>query len=54
MEERIAHKKLSEEQIKSTEAEILNTLSFNLLGTSPYEIAMQTLTLIGLQDKLSN
>ncbi|KAL4469497.1 hypothetical protein ABPG74_004750 [Tetrahymena malaccensis] len=54
IEERISHNKLSQEQVKQTEAEILNTLDFNLLGTSPYEIAMQTLTLIGLQDKLSH
>ncbi|EAR88519.2 amine-terminal domain cyclin (macronuclear) [Tetrahymena thermophila SB210] len=54
IEERISHNKLSQEQIKQTEAEILNTLDFKLLGTSPYEIAMQTLTLIGLQDKLSH
>ncbi|KAL4488076.1 hypothetical protein ABPG72_009414 [Tetrahymena utriculariae] len=54
IEERISHNKLSQEQIKSTEAEILNVLDFNLLGASPYEIAMQTLTLIGLQDKLKH
>jgi len=52
--ERIAHKKLSEDQIKTMEAEILNTLQFNLLGTSPYDIAMQTLTLAGYQDKFSS
>lgn len=51
--ERIAHKKLSEEQIKSMEVEILTTLNFNLLGTSPYDIAMQTLTLTGYQEKFT-
>lgn len=35
------------------EAEILTTLNFNLLGTSPYELAMQTLTLAGYQEKFS-
>lgn len=54
LHERIAHKKLSEEQIKAMEAEILNTLQFNLLGTSPYDIAMQTLTLAGYQEKFSS
>ena len=47
LQERIAHNKLSEDQIRNMEAEILETLNFNLLGTSPYEICMQTLSHFG-------
>jgi len=35
------------------EAEILHTLNFNLLGTSPYDIAMHALTLAGYQERFS-
>ncbi|EGR31142.1 n-terminal domain protein [Ichthyophthirius multifiliis] len=54
IDEKISHKKISEQQIKNMEADILITLNFNLFGTSPYEISMQTLTFLNYQDRLSN
>lgn len=52
LQERIAHNKLTDEQIRNMEAEILETLNFNLLGTSPYEICMQILNHFGYKDKM--
>ncbi|EGR33558.1 n-terminal domain protein [Ichthyophthirius multifiliis] len=53
IEEKISHKKLNEKQIKEMEADVLLTLNFNLLGCSIQEIAIQTLTLLNFQEKLS-
>jgi hypothetical protein len=34
--EKIAHKKLSIDQIKKKESEILSAIQFNIIGTTPY------------------
>lgn len=48
--DKIAHKKLPVEQIKEKEAEILETINFELIGATPYEITMHTLYKTGLKD----
>lgn len=47
IEEKIAHKALTGDMIITMESEILKTLNFNLLGSSPYSISMETLTFLG-------
>ena len=51
--ERIAHKKLSAEQIKSKELEILETLDFNVTGPTVYDYLILLLHMIGLKNQLS-
>ena len=51
--ERIAHKKLSLEQIKSKELEILEALDFNITGPTVYDYVLLLIHLIGLKSQLS-
>jgi len=51
--EKIAHKKLSQEQIKRKEGEILKTLEFNLSNATPYEFMQNALYQLNLQKLLN-
>jgi cyclin A len=50
--EKIAHKKLSIEQIKKKESEILQAIQFNLIGATPFEITAHILLRCNLKDIL--
>ena len=43
MHEKIAHRKLSIDQIKMKESEILNAFNFEVIGATPYELSMHCL-----------
>ena len=51
--ERIAHKKLAAEQIKSKELEILEALDFNVTGPTVYDYLILLLHLINIKSQLS-
>ena len=50
--EKIAHKKLSIDQIKMKESEILAACNFHMIGGTPYELAMHCLTRTQLSQTL--
>ena len=52
--EKIAHKKLTMEQIKRKEGEILKTLEFNLSNATPFDFMMNALYQLNLQKILSD
>jgi len=52
--ERIGHKKLTCDQIKSKELEMLESLDFNVTGPTIYDYVVLLLHLIGMKGQLSD
>jgi len=50
--EKIAHRKLSPDIIKKKESDILGAIQFNLIGATPYDIAMHVLCKLNLRECL--
>jgi len=51
--EKIAHKKISPEQIKQKEMEVFSTLEYKMTNVTPYEFMMNTIFQLNLKDTMS-